>query len=362
MRNWNQKAALRWAVPLVAALLLVGGGTAITSLPATADNSLPERTPAQLLEDVQKARIKGVSGTVQQTANLGIPDLPGVGGERSSDLKSLISGTHTLRVWSAGPDKSRVALLGEFGESDVIRNGDEAWIWSSKENTAHHYTGLQSKTDEPSPGVTPRTPQDAADEALRALDSSTKVSATNDATVAGRPAYELTLTPRDGASRVAQVRIAIDGTEHVPVRVQVRAAGKADPPFEVGFSKVDFNEPDDDRFTFTPPPGAKVHEESVDPGEKRRDGKDGNRRDGDDVTVVGTGWTAVSIRPLPAEAKSGDLQRTLQALPKVSGDWGSGRLLDSTLFSVLVTDDGQIVAGAVAPDALYSALNAKRTG
>ena len=38
----------------------------------------------------------------------------------------------------------------------------------------------------------------------------------------------------------------------------------------------------------------------------------------------------------------------LEALPKVSGDWGSGHVLRGTLFSALLTDDGRVVVGAVA--------------
>jgi hypothetical protein len=50
------------------------------------------------------------------------------------------------------------------------------------------------------------------------------------------------------------------------------------------------------------------------------------------------------------------LARALKALPTVSGSWGSGHLLQGTLFSALLTDDGRVVVGAVAPQALYDAL------
>jgi hypothetical protein len=42
-------------------------------------------------------------------------------------------------------------------------------------------------------------------------------------------------------------------------------------------------------------------------------------------------------------------------LPQVSGTWGSGRLLQSALLSVLLTDDGRVIAGPVAPELLYDA-------
>jgi hypothetical protein len=38
----------------------------------------------------------------------------------------------------------------------------------------------------------------------------------------------------------------------------------------------------------------------------------------------------------------------------VHGSWGSGRLLQTKLLSVLITSKGQILAGAVTPSALYA--------
>ena len=47
------------------------------------------------------------------------------------------------------------------------------------------------------------------------------------------------------------------------------------------------------------------------------------------------------------------LFRSLAASP-VHGSWGSGRLLQTTLFAMLVTSKGQILAGAVRPSVLYA--------
>lgn len=348
---------------MAAAALLVGGGLAAGSVSASADTDLPERSAGELLVDVQEARLSGLSGTIVQTADLGLPDLPGVGGSGSSELSSLVAGTHTMKVWYAGPDKSRLALLGNLGESDVIRNGDEAWIWNSKKNTAVHYQAPDGKAaPEKKPTDVPQTPQEAADAALEALDPSTTVTATDDAKVAGRSAYELVLTPRDDASLVKEVRIAIDGVKHIPTRVQVLADDQAEPAFEIGFTDVNFTRPDDAQFEFNPPPGAEVTEAKPEDhkADKKPEKKDTGRK------VVGEGWTSVIIQPMPeSEAPAdrgrggGDLQSTLEALPKVSGDWGSGRLLEGTLFSVLITDDNTVVAGAVAPEALYAALGSR---
>src|SRR2546426_584620 len=134
----SSRPALRWLVPITITVVAVGGGAAMKTLAAAADPHLPDRSAAQLLVDLQTAKLDGMSGTVRQSADLGLPDLPIPAGQGSSQLSSLISGSHTLRVWYAGPDKARVALLGTLGESDIIRNGRDVWIWDSKANKATH--------------------------------------------------------------------------------------------------------------------------------------------------------------------------------------------------------------------------------
>jgi hypothetical protein len=80
-------------------------------------------------------------------------------------------------------------------------------------------------------------------------------------------------------------------------------------------------------------------------------------------TVVGKGWTTVLVAKVPnanaptgnAQAGGGGKSFSLDSLPKVSGAWGSGHLLTGRLFSVLLTDDGRVLAGAVGPEQLYAA-------
>ena len=54
--------------------------------------------------------------------------------------------------------------------------------------------------------------------------------------------------------------------------------------------------------------------------------------------------------------QGGSLSGLLKSLPTVSGSWGSGHLLHGALFSAVLTDDGRIAVGAVAPSMLYAAL------
>jgi outer membrane lipoprotein-sorting protein len=388
MSIFERTPALRWAIPAVTAVALVGAGSAISGIHASADAGLPARSAAQLLVDVQKARLDGLSGTVVQKSDLGLPSLPGAGDSSmaSSDLTSLISGTHTMRVWFAGPEKARMALLGTLGESDVIRNGQDVWVWDSQAKTAKHYVvpkradAAKSKTGSgmPSAKDLPTSPQAAADQALAAMSASTEVTTSGTATVAGRPAYELVLTPKEATSLVAQVRVAIDGTRHVPLRVQVFAKDVADPVFEVAFSSVDFARPDPAQFAFNPPPGTAVTEATKTAAAKPDAAKARTvapqPKPADLPKVVGKGWGSVVIVKMPAakaiSAPTGttgaatdknlaQLMKVVTLLPKVSGGWGSGHLMAGTVFSALLTDDGRLVVGAVTPEGLYAALAAK---
>ena len=56
----------------------------------------------------------------------------------------------------------------------------------------------------------------------------------------------------------------------------------------------------------------------------------------------------------PAGQGLGMLRVLMKAMTPVHGAWGSGRLLRTTLFSVLLTSKGQVLVGAVTPAVLYA--------
>src|SRR3954453_19731045 len=190
---------LRWGAPLAAAAVLIGFGPALTAITADAHGSLPPRTAAQLLADVHGAKVQAMAGTVVETSDLGLPTLPAVGGRGgdSASFSSLVSGSHTMRVWYAGPDHVRLALLGQLGESDLVRNGSDVWAWSSGDNTAPHWAVPSDRAAAPlvpdaSTGPA-MSPQQAAEAALKAIDPSTRVTTDPTAEVDGRPSDQSNL-------------------------------------------------------------------------------------------------------------------------------------------------------------------------
>lgn len=390
---------MRWGVPVAVAALVagaVGAGPVIAAV--RGEPVLPERTAEQLLADAARAASGGprpMSGTVMQTASLGLPGLPEVVGMGGASPVALLAGSHELKVWYGGEDRFRLALPGRMSETDLIVNGDQVWLWESSGNKATRIRGaaesseysLHSRHSWPSgyaghgrpEGALPTatTPEGAAREVLERAGADTTVGVTSTERVADRPAYQLVLTPKDGASLVREVKLALDGETFVPLRVQVYAKGAAEPAFEVGFTSVTFTPPARDNFTFTPPAGAKVEEKSVGDldGARAAEHEKAEELNGR-VKMIGRGWTSVAVLPVP----SGDLAARLSkdhgggpggqdmnaiagALLKsarpVSGPWGGGRVIRTKLLSALLTDDGRLLVGAVTPERLAEAAGEK---
>jgi hypothetical protein len=119
----------RWLVPASAALAVIGGGVAIGAITNAADPSLPQRSAAELLVDLQTARVDGMSGTVVASADLGLPALLSAGPAapfllRQNPHAGLVcrsdqAGSHCL-AHSARPTSSPTARgLGLVGKDNT---------------------------------------------------------------------------------------------------------------------------------------------------------------------------------------------------------------------------------------------------
>jgi outer membrane lipoprotein-sorting protein len=378
----------RWAVPAGAVAVVAAVTTASMATAAAASPALPARSPAQLLSALAShaATPPQMSGTVVESASLGIPQLPGQ--QDPSSPISMLSGSHTIRLWYSDPAHFRLALPVPLGETDVIRNGGTGWVWQSSSDSVQKIMlparagGVQAA---PATGAgsmpTPLTPQQAAQRLLTAVGPTTSVTSGPTTTVAGQDAYQLVVAPKDSRSLVGRVVVEIDAQHPgVVLGVQLFARGAASPAFHTGFTSITFAAPPASTFAFTPPNGASVH--TVTP--HRHAARTGVPPAVSGAKVVGKGWLAVAVLPSsvlsavqhgnaagalgqaaqsaaggPGSGSSVDPAGVLAALLRsatpVSGAWGSGKLVTTSLVSILITSNGHVLIGAVAPSVLYSA-------
>jgi outer membrane lipoprotein-sorting protein len=494
----------RWAVPAgaVAAVGVVVAGSVLTT--ASAAPSLPARTPAQLIAAIaaSKSAPSAFSGVIVTNSALGLPDLPGEGS--GMPISSLLTGSATIDIWYARPAQLRLALPVPLGESDLRVDGAQAWLWDSQTNTATHIlpsagavrqavpraaSGMvsparararsksSSSSGASSSGASSSgayqswqvvrdaapTPQQVAQRLLAAVGPTTTVGVQSNVTIAGQPAYQLTLAPKSSSSLVGRVSIAVDASNYLPLRVQVFARGAASPAYQIGFTSISFARPAASNFAFTPPPGARVRTvrlpagpplgsmpaigpqvtlrvprgkvvrlgslpkggmwvgvkavklprgamrhphivlpknmskierqhlltalranlaraQRLHPGAFSLHGSGWSgyapppsrkfgwyayapltggtfpAGAGSAARVIGTGWLSVAVLPEAGltGAAGGEVGALLRAATPVHGSWGSGRLLRTSLLSVLITSDGKVLIGAVTPSVLYA--------
>ncbi|MGA4668410.1 hypothetical protein ACPCG0_01200 [Propionibacteriaceae bacterium Y1923] len=360
---------LRWLVPIVA-LALVFTIPAVSQRMASADPGLPPRTAEQLLTDLAEAKPVPLSGTVQQNMNLGLPTLPQVGPtEDDTSTLGLLTGNHTWRIWTNAADSARVAKVNGSEELTLVHNPTETWLWNSSTREAarktHDPADAKGKPDQ-TPTVP--SPSELAQQVLAELDPTTEVTTDTATTVAGRAAYQLVLTPKQADTTIAHVRLAIDAQYKLPLRLVITAKGVTTPAVQVGFTSISFEAPSAEVFTFTPPADSTVYdpdnpptdEPGEEPGEVPGE-EPGAVPNPEDITreVVGTGWTQVLLMTGLGDLTASDdpaVTELLGQYPVISGDWGRGRLVRTTLVNAVVTDDGRVAVGAVTPELLYAAL------
>jgi outer membrane lipoprotein-sorting protein len=369
----------RWAVPGTAVAVTAATVAALQIPAAQASPNLPNRTPAQLLASISSdAKVPPMTGTVVETASLGLPQLPQTGNPTSP--ASLLTGSHTMKVYYQDASHFRLAVPQPESETDVIADGSKLWLWESNTNAVTEFIPSADKAKHSAPTLpkTPLTPQQAADQVVAAVGKTTLVSVQDNVMVAGEPSYQLVLAPKDDRSLVGKVVIAVDGKYGVPLRVQLYAKGASSPAFQVGYTALQWVAPAPANFSFTPPHGASV--DVVNLGKEQA--KSGSKPDTSGFGTYGKSWLTVAALPqqdlmqgLGATASGSGKQQNIASASNqgvgvssqellnallgsakpVHGAWGSGTLVTTSLVSILMTG-GEVYVGAVQPSVLYAAV------
>lgn len=378
-----RRRVLTWTAAVGVPVLV--GAAILVPMAASGAVDLPDKTPAELIEFAAASDVDALSGTIEQSSDLGLPDLGAITGAMGDgsasegaptaadidDLISLVTGSHTAKVYLDG-ESARMQVLDQLGERNVYVDGaaNQVWYVDSETQTATQLTlpsdaeidGLHS--DAPVPQEPLPTPDEMLDQALATLDESTEVTVGTDARVAGRDVYELVLTPRTTDTLVGEIRFAIDGENGVALAASVTARGASEPAFRTGFTQVDFAAPDPAVFAFTPGDDITVTQKDISLPSGAPDHDDATA-DAASPVVYGEGWSAVVELPSSGEAGAADVfagldPEQLALLNSVTTAVDGGRVLQTSLVTVLITDDGRVMAGAVPAERLVEAAQTGR--
>ena len=261
-----------WAVIVVAVLAAVAVTVGIATSRAQGTTSLQSLSVAQLLARVADASktTSAVSGDITWSNGL----IPG------SDLTGLLSGQSSAptslgglalggsgRLWLQQGSGLRLESQGSGSDFVVVAGKNGVWSYTSASSTAAHYAapaGAAATTSaSPSPQALSVDPLQAITAGLQRFASTGTVTMSGQTTVAGQPSYLLTMTPTSATTTVGSVQVAIDAKTFVPLRVQVFAKDDTTPALSAGFTRVSYGRVSNSLFTFTPPAGAAVRQQTL---------------------------------------------------------------------------------------------------
>ncbi|MBB1511455.1 hypothetical protein H5399_02355 [Tessaracoccus sp. MC1627] len=395
----ERRSALRtpWIAPIAVAGVVAVGLLVQPLLASGESSNLPDLTAEELVARVLESEPQAMSGTVVHTARLGLPEL--LFTEASgADPMSLLGGSSTLRVWTDGDERARVSLLGTMSEYSMVADGTDVWTYSSSDDEVVRYTvsdadraRLETMSDEAREKALAGqdelpTPQEAAAKVLANVEEYSTVRVDSQISVAGRDAYQLVVTPDTDGTLVDHVVLAVDGETMTPLRVQTWSTqDEAAPAVEVSFTDVDFTAPNESVFEFSTPAGA-TQRDVVIPIPAEGTEMPAHEGDHQKPTVYGTGWESVveltgvdvaamiaqdpgAMSGMPTPSTGSDEAQDLMdefkpehgpgmdldaaaLYEQLTTEVPEGRLLTSALLSVLVTDDGRILVGAVPAETL----------
>lgn len=358
----------RWLLPPALGAVVVGT-VAVGPRLAGAD-APPKLSPigvSELISNVAHAKAQPLQGTVTTSADLGLGALSSLSSGVPA-LSALVSGKTTERIWLGTQGRARIEILAAGSEQDLVVTPGVAWWWDSATQAAAQVSLPSGPTKAGGPGdrgrgssgdaTTPSgalTPQGIAEKMLAMARSSTRSYVAGTTYVAGKPAYELVVAPKASGSLVADVVIDVQAGTWMPLSVQILARNQSTPAFQVGYTSLSYVPPDGSVFSFRPPPGAKVtrlavpsrayhapmgrghHGSELNPGAMKPPGS---------FQTLGSGWESILVTP-PLKVSSARLKALLATAPRVSGPWGSGKVVATTLVNALVLPSGRVLVGSV---------------
>ncbi len=360
---------MKLATAALAAAAAGAIGLGVLTMPASArsDPALPPVSAEDLVASVLTAKAPALGGTVTVDNALGLPALPALPGGPPGISDVLTQPVTTFRVWSDGQGHGRMALPSRGGEQVLIEDGTTLWRYDSSSRTA---TALEhgAAPARQRPSVT--DPAQAAQEFVGAVRKSSTVTVDGTGYVAGRPVYQLVLTPAPTErTTLREVRVAVDLVMRVPLQLTVLANGSPDPALQIGFTDLNVGTQDPALFQFTPPAGVTV--ERLD---RSKNGRSKNEPKADAspghfagaqgmLRTQGDGWDTVVLGQLPPARPGtetdapGDPLAVIQQIGRpASGPWGNGWVVQTAVATMLVTSDGRVATGAVPQQVLDEAL------
>jgi outer membrane lipoprotein-sorting protein len=224
---------------------------------AALTGSGPVPAPKALANAIQDAigapQPDGVTARIAFTNNL-LPSgsLPGA----SSALTSGGKG----RLWLTKDGRLRLELQSSAGDAQLTVDKDQVALFDAASNTVYKATlpaeAADAKPARPHENPTLAKIQDALDHVAKMWTT----SGADPTNVAGQPAYEVRIAPKDDGGLLGAAKVAWDSITGVPLRAAVYAQGQDSPVLELEATDISYGAVADSDVAAPAPANAKVVE------------------------------------------------------------------------------------------------------
>jgi hypothetical protein len=258
MRLFRRLSTLR-LLALVAGVVVIAAAVTAGSM-AAFGSSAPTPPPKPLdlaIHDALSApEPAGITARVQFTNNL-FPSgaLSGISGAGQSALTSGASG----RLWWSPADKrGRIELQSDAGDAQILWDQTQATVWDSSSNTVYELPLPEHQSTSESAAGQDQAPTLAdIDAFLQDLAKEADVSGAEPASIAGEPAYRVTVSPAHSAGLIGSADFGWAAAPGVPLEIAVHAQGQSTPALALAVTDISFGPVAASDLAVSPPADAK---------------------------------------------------------------------------------------------------------
>jgi hypothetical protein len=211
----------------------------------------PKRSLASALHTALSARpVAGVSARFTIAENLL--------GAKSSTISASPLGGATGSVWVGG-GHVRLQIRSQLGTTELTYDGHQLMLYDRSHHVAYVLPIARTKAAHRDTHGAPAVPTIAAiNRALNALGREAVISGAIPSNVAGRPAYEVRMSPRRNGGLFGDFALAWDAAHGVPLRFAVYPRGSSTPAIAVTVTHIRYGTVPSARLQVVPAPGTRI--------------------------------------------------------------------------------------------------------
>ena len=253
----------RRLIALCAATVAIGAGITALAMAATGGGPTPpaEPLPVAVHDALTAPKVEGVSARIQFTNDL-------ITGSDVQGADPLLTGA-SGRLWATSDGRLRIELQadsnaeGATSDSQVLSDGHSWSVYDSGSNTAYEGTlpadhggadGASSADEQQPPSL------DRIKKGIAQLTEHAIVSGAQPTDIAGQPAYNVRLEPKDNGGLLGGAELAWDAVHGTPLRAAVYPKGDSSPVLELKVTDISYGPVSASVFDVKPPPDARVTE------------------------------------------------------------------------------------------------------